>query len=403
MTKETLNKIIKVIPTSTKNRGDYHHGLEHINNVTNTTMKIADRIDPDHKKIDRNLLEACVYSHEVAWTKYNVNLLTYFLEGILAKRILKELINDLEIDRYEKEILLEAVKTHPHSFPLKRLNKRYSIYSQILQDADTIDAYRDNREEETLDIYLSKVTKAFVFKLFNIKKADLDNYLNLDESKKYFYEINFLNKVKKDKNFSYSIWNEKGKKKILCIHGYADNSKKFSKLANELKNEYRIISLDLPTETELNKAFSVEKLAQYIETFCKENKINPDLVLGFSMGGLVGLEYSYKNNKPLLMLSALPSILPYDTTLKKLLILLKPDITKRQIIKIISLIKVFQFNSFSSLKKNRIPSLYYNNKTKVSSLFLAFGYNGINNIITTRKLFYSKMTRYSLLKDIKKL
>lgn len=170
----------KFLPLIHKSK-DPQHGIEHIQNVMQNALSIADLIDPKQKIIDRNLLKACVLSHDLTYSQHNHSFYTWLYEGKLVVKIVQNIIHDIMEDD-EKLILLDAIERHIHSFPIRRLNKKASLYAQILQDADTLDLFNKKRVENFANNKLPKIFKSKLISLAN----KLDNYvyifLNLPES-----------------------------------------------------------------------------------------------------------------------------------------------------------------------------------------------------------------------------
>lgn len=90
---------------------------------------------------------------------------------------------------------------------------------------------------------------------------------------------------------NYTTWGKKGEY-ILCIHGWADASSTFERIAKYLDGSYRLVSLDLPgfgnTEKPKND-WTIQEYTIFVEHFLKKININPDVVIGHSNGGAIAI------------------------------------------------------------------------------------------------------------------
>lgn len=168
------------------------HGWDHIERVRNNALKIINLLKI--KDIDLNLLEASCYLHDVPINRVNYYpLLNHWLEKLTIKRYLPEILGEFKIKENEKNILFNAVYSHPFSIPYKHLNRDKDIYTQVLQDADSIDYFSHEREKS----YVNSINKIMIYRLgrFFSKKylsygrSHLGQYLNFPELDKFkWYE-----------------------------------------------------------------------------------------------------------------------------------------------------------------------------------------------------------------------
>jgi hypothetical protein len=96
-------------------------------------------------------MEAICYVHDLTYTVYDPGVKTYFLERRYITWILGGFLKEFDIDGKEKNIIINACSRHTHSFPFRRLNKKGDIYTKILQDADTIDFFQEDRMNSFLE------------------------------------------------------------------------------------------------------------------------------------------------------------------------------------------------------------------------------------------------------------
>jgi pimeloyl-ACP methyl ester carboxylesterase len=88
----------------------------------------------------------------------------------------------------------------------------------------------------------------------------------------------------------------KGKKIILMLHGWADDSGTFESLAKELtsKNKkYRILLLDLPGfggTQQPKQAWGLNDYASFVADFLAKLEVEPDVIVGHSNGGAIAIK-----------------------------------------------------------------------------------------------------------------
>jgi pimeloyl-ACP methyl ester carboxylesterase len=81
-----------------------------------------------------------------------------------------------------------------------------------------------------------------------------------------------------------------GKKAILLLHGWGDNSATFDGLISKVKGDYSFYSLDLPGfgQTELPKeTWGLDEYARFVGSFIKKINIHPFCLVGHSNGGAI--------------------------------------------------------------------------------------------------------------------
>lgn len=145
MTKTQLNKVKIFVKQRTSKLKDPQHGWSHLSRVANYAMHITKTLSAD-KKIDTNLLQAACFLHDINHTYYSPGIFNYFLESKRLKKVLPKILSELSIPESEKEIIENAIYSSPFSFPFRKLNKDKDLYTQILQDADTLDFFSKERE-----------------------------------------------------------------------------------------------------------------------------------------------------------------------------------------------------------------------------------------------------------------
>lgn len=353
-----------------------NHDSSHIDRVLENALSIANIVDPYKKIVDRNILKTCVLLHDLAYLEYKTNLYTWWFEGSLALKVLNKKIDLSFLSEEERKIISEAIYRHVHSFPIRTLNKKRNLYVQILQDADTLDMFSDDRFKSiTVNIQNSKF-KNFLLIITKFIYENIYYFLNLQASSAYLFEIKNVNSFYKKTNFRYKEWNLDGVRTLICIHGYADTSSMFEKFAKMFPKHIHIISIDLPMSLEKTKIYSIEELASYIRVFCIKNNISPDLVIGFSLGGLVGLEYCSRFNVPLIMLNSLPCLLCKDTIVYKIIKSIKPILQNKFLLLIFTRVKVIINYFTNTMNKEALELIRNNPKSTLGTVINALTYDG---------------------------
>ena len=125
---------------------DPQHDFSHVQRVMENALKIVDVLNLENK-IDINILKIACLFHDIAFTQYKPSFLTWILEGKYSVRILRELNILFFLNKKEISLVEQAIRYHGLAFPLRRLNRKRSLYCQILQDADMLDQFSQERIE----------------------------------------------------------------------------------------------------------------------------------------------------------------------------------------------------------------------------------------------------------------
>lgn len=139
-----------------------NHNDEHVVRVKNNALKILKLLGIENE-VDQNLLKAICLLHDFTYTVKKPGMYTYIFEGRIEKKLIKPILEKFEISSETKKIILSAVSQHAHSFPFRKLNKRHSVYSRVLQDADTLDFFDCLR----IKTYMKKNNGSFVGNIKN--------------------------------------------------------------------------------------------------------------------------------------------------------------------------------------------------------------------------------------------
>ena len=140
MTKFQLHKIRDFVRREVAKSIDPLHDFDHLVRVIDNARLIVSilRVKRD---IDIDLLEAACLLHDIHFTRFKPGVLNFFRESRLLKRVVPSLIGQFGLSEADRYLLEEAIYHHTFAFPFRRLNKKYSLYAQILQDADTLETF----------------------------------------------------------------------------------------------------------------------------------------------------------------------------------------------------------------------------------------------------------------------
>lgn len=185
MTEKEYLKVKKLTDRLMSNSKDIKHNLEHTQRVRLLSHKIVDYLGL--KSIDRDLLDSICLLHDITYIRYSSSPFTYFFEGYIAKHELDKYLRKIIISPKERQIIINAISKHPHSFPFGKLNRTGNVYTKILQDADTIDLFSKRRLDDVKKFYpkdlYNKVKIYFGEKLVKWGMGRVERYLNYPQLK----------------------------------------------------------------------------------------------------------------------------------------------------------------------------------------------------------------------------
>lgn len=190
MTEDKLKEVKEFVEKKTCNIKDLQHDCEHAKRVAQNAKQIAQILGLD-KQVDMNLLQVTCLLHDINHAIDNPGFKNYFFESKRLKKVLPSVLEELNIDEDERKIIENAIYKSPLSYPFKRLNKNTNLYTQILQDADTLDLF----SKERTDSFDKVKGKIFFYKIlsplsnfyFNYGRKNLSKYLNFPHLAKEFY------------------------------------------------------------------------------------------------------------------------------------------------------------------------------------------------------------------------
>lgn len=89
-------------------------------------------------------------------------------------------------------------------------------------------------------------------------------------------------------------YEKSGKGKLaLLLHGWGDSLHTFDLLCSELEKKFSIVRLDLPGfgASEMPPtAWGVEDYAQFVKDFCRKLHLEPQYIIGHSLGGRIAIK-----------------------------------------------------------------------------------------------------------------
>lgn len=319
MDQQQLKKIQFFAKNAMLKSKDISHDWSHIERVVTNARGIVNYLNLD---LDKNLLEACVLLHDLSYSENRGNiLLKHSFEVPMTLRLLrKAFMSELNfVSVQDQSVIIEAIKHHAFSFPYHRLNQKRSLYSQVLQDADTVDVFSKERLQQARQRKSLLITYRLLKFIYNFGFHNLKYFLNFPQLANRFGRVVHI-------PLSFREFGVKNKKKIVFISGYASSEKAFNVFEKQVSQKYHLIMIDLPMAKGFFKRLRIDEIVGYIERVVEQKKINEFELTGFSFGGLAAIAYASKHKdqvNKLVLLSTLPSFL--NSKKKKYLYkLLKP-------------------------------------------------------------------------------
>ncbi|KKP69395.1 hypothetical protein A2X44_04560 [candidate division CPR3 bacterium GWF2_35_18] len=177
-----LSAIKKFLQKSMPHNG---HNFSHVDRVRKNALKFAECLKISDK-LDLNLLQAICYLHDVTYIEYKGTIYPHIFESVLVKKELLKILPKFKINDQEAQVIIKACIKHPHSFPYKRLNYEMDFYTRLLQDADTVDYFHEERLQMVKENinkvpFLGKYIFFFIHRAFLSGKKKLPQYLNFPE------------------------------------------------------------------------------------------------------------------------------------------------------------------------------------------------------------------------------
>ena len=293
------------------------HDFGHLERLEKNALEILAKLDVNkRKKVRKNTLLIACYLHDLTYTVKLPAWYAYLFEGLIAKKLATKLLSDLGVGRWDTRRIAKAVASHPHSFPFRRLHRTGSLYTQILQDADTLDFFAWAR---IASFGHRRLTSRLIDKL--AREPHIFNvFFNLSEA----FEIFLADRI----TFHFAEAGDKKETPTLLLPGYADTVTHFTPLFNRLKDNQHLIVLDMPY-LHYRGTWQVPDVGSYIHSFLERQNLPKVHLVGFSFDGLVAVDFAYRyphKIASLTLLNSLPVLVP--TAGKRMVVkFLKPLLT----------------------------------------------------------------------------
>ncbi len=344
------------------------HNDDHVVRVRENAFKIAKLLGVE-ERIDKNLLAAICMLHDLTYSVRKPNIYTYIFEGRIERRMMRAALKNFDISDDAKEVIIDAVARHAHSFPFKKLNKGNGYYAKILQDADTLDFFDTTRinyflTNQNKNLFKS-LRKAIANALIRYGKNNLKLFLNYPILARTFFENPSM---KQKDRFHYYEYGAGNQKTLLFLPGYADSGLMYKKLGRSLSKNYRVIALDFPMIHDPDKIHDLTSLTNFVNDFVDALKLSDFSIIGFSSCGLVAISYAYNHQEKineLVLLNSVPRFLLSKTN-RKIYKFIKPFILRRPVLFIYSRIntnktfrRLMKLPHISAFTRERMRNYYY--------------------------------------------
>lgn len=344
------------------------HNDYHVVRVKDNALKIAKLLGVE-ERLDTKLLAAICLLHDITYSVRKSNIYTYTFEGRIERRMIRTALKKFDIPDETKEIIIDAVFRHAHSFPFKRLNKGHSLYAKILQDADTLDFFDRSRINyflvgENKGLFKG-IKKGLTNSLIRYGVSHLGVFLNYPSLAKIFLESPSM---KQKEQFHYYEYGAGNVQTLLFLPGYADSGLMYQKLGKSLSKDYRVIALDFPMIHDPEKIYDLGALTDFVARFVKELRLDNFTIAGFSSCGLVAINYAYNNPdkvKELILLNSVPRFI-LSKAGRKIYRLCMPFLLLRPVLFIHSRLnttkfvrKILNMPRISSFTAERMRNYYY--------------------------------------------
>lgn len=299
ITAQTLQKIKdkmrEVMPKASQ------HDFGHLERLEQNALQILAHLDVrKRKRVKKNTLLAACYLHDLTYTTKLPSWYAYLFEGYVAKKLAIQYLSDLGVGRGDIGRIAQAVASHPHSFPFRRLHRTGSLYTQILQDADTLDFFNWARMESfghkrLVSRLIKKLTREP--HIFNV-------FFNLSEA----FEIFLSDRI----TFHFAEVGDRSQTATLLIPGYADTISHFLPLFKKLSPKDHLIVLDMPY-LHYQGIWKIPDVGSFIHSFLKKHHLSKVHLVGFSFDGLAAVDFVYRyphRVASLTLLNSLPVLIP---------------------------------------------------------------------------------------------
>ena len=152
MDTQTLGKIKSYCLETYASTKSANHDRGHIERVLSHALAIVDFLHVKDE-VDTNTLEAACYLHDIVTSStgngtFFSKLYNHIFEKHIVRTYLPDILVRFHLTLQDSRILIQAITNHPYSLPYRRLNTKNDLYSQILQDADSLDYVSSERQAQ---------------------------------------------------------------------------------------------------------------------------------------------------------------------------------------------------------------------------------------------------------------
>jgi len=97
------------------------------------------------EEVDDKILKLICVWHDISYAFHKANAWQFFLEGPRGKGVFREYAQKIELNKDEEEIILSVILHHDIYKEFIFLNKKRNLYYHIIQDADFLEEFNEER------------------------------------------------------------------------------------------------------------------------------------------------------------------------------------------------------------------------------------------------------------------
>lgn len=188
MSQDQFNFLYNKAKELMQNTKDPSHDWGHIKRVMENVFKIKVKIgfktrlneNEIQPNLDNKILTVATVWHDISYAFYKAGFLQYFKEAKRSIKIAKEYFQQAQLAHQEISLICDIILHHGLS-ELGFLNRNKTLYHQLIQDADTLDGFFNEKRIKEIE----KVVKhsLYWFLVIKILKPLFFNFLT--KNKKY--------------------------------------------------------------------------------------------------------------------------------------------------------------------------------------------------------------------------
>lgn len=149
------------------------HDWHHIERVLINIERIKALLMDKKRNLDDKILKLSVAWHDVSFAFCPAGFVQYFKEESRAAKIFRKYAKRVDLSQKETDLIADIILHHVGSC-FGRLNRKKSLYHQIVQDADTLDSFASpervdlaQRAADGSSIYYKFITRVLKPLFFN--------------------------------------------------------------------------------------------------------------------------------------------------------------------------------------------------------------------------------------------